>query len=88
VMDDAQRIAYGHAWKDHAAKDFPGMTPDQLADLVHGMLTGDPRTDPDLHVGQTPRGATAIYKNGVLVLYDPANTGDLGTVFRALPRFR
>jgi hypothetical protein len=81
ALEDAQRIAYGHAWNKHQSE-FPGMTQDQLAELIRGMLTGDPRTDPDLHVGQTPTGTTAIYKDGVLVLYDPANTGDLGTVFK------
>jgi hypothetical protein len=81
VLEDAQRIAYGHAWDKHKLE-FPGMTQDQLAELIRSMLAGDPRTDPDLHVGQTPAGSTAIYKNGVLVLYDPANTGDLGTVYR------
>jgi hypothetical protein len=81
VMDDAQHIAYGHAWRDHAAQ-FPGMTQDQLADLVHRMLTGNPKTDPDLYVGQMSSGTTVIYKDGVLVLYDPNNTNDLGTVFK------
>jgi hypothetical protein len=52
------------------------MTQDQLADMVHGMMTGDPRTDPDLHVGSIPgRSSTAIYKDGILVIHDPL-TGD------------
>ncbi len=81
VMEDAQRIAYGHAWEKHLT-DWKNMTQDQLADLVHGMLTGDPRTDPDLHVGQIPgRSSTAIYKDGILVIHDPL-TGDGGTVYR------
>jgi hypothetical protein len=81
VMDVAQRIAYGHAWRDHAEQ-FPGMTQDQLADLVHRMLTGNPNTGPDLFVGQMPSGSTAIYKDGILVVDDPRNTDDLGTVFK------
>lgn len=81
VMEDAQRIAYGHAWDKHLT-DFPGMTQDQLAELVHGMLTGDPRTDPDLQVGQIPgRSSTAIWKDGILVIHDPL-TGDGGTIYR------
>ena len=81
VMEDAQRIAYGHAWDKHLT-DFPGMTRDELAQLVYGMLTGDPRTDPSLRVGQIPgRSSTAIYKDGILVIHDPL-TGDQGTVYR------
>jgi hypothetical protein len=37
LMRAAQKIAYGHALKDHA-KDFPGMTKDQLADLIYGKM--------------------------------------------------
>ncbi|OLP00994.1 hypothetical protein BVU76_17990 [Mycolicibacterium porcinum] len=81
VMEDAQRIAYGHAWQKHIS-DFKGMTQDQLAKLVHDMLTGNPQSDPSLHVGQIPgRSSTAIYKDGILVIHDPL-TGDGGTVYR------
>lgn len=81
VMEDAQRIAYGHAWQKHLS-DFKGMTQDELAQLVHGMLTGDPRADPSLHVGAIPgRSSTAIYKDGILVIHDPLS-GDGGTVYR------
>lgn len=77
----AQEIAYGHAWEKHLT-DFKGMTQDQLATLVHGMLTGDPRSDPDLHVGSIPGGSsTAIYNDGILVIHDPFSN-DSGTVFR------
>jgi hypothetical protein len=83
VMEDAQRIAYGHAWQKHPT-DWKNLTQDQLADLVHGMLTGDPRTDAGLHVGQVPgRSSTAIYKDGILVIHDPL-TGDGGTVYRPI----
>ncbi|EID13280.1 hypothetical protein [Mycolicibacterium phlei] len=77
VMEDAQRIAYGHAWQKHFS-DFKGMTQDQLAKLVHDMLTGNPQTDPSLHVGQIPgRSSTAMYKDGIVVIHDPL-TGDGG----------
>lgn len=33
----AQKIAFGHAWKDHA-DDFPGMTRDQLAQQIENMF--------------------------------------------------
>jgi len=81
VMEDAQRIAYGHAWQKHFS-DFKGMTQDQLAKLVHDMLTGNPQTDPSLHVGQIPgRSSTAMYEDGIVVIHDPL-TGDGGTVYR------
>lgn len=81
VMDDAQHIAYGHAWEKHSTE-FPGMTQDQLAQRVHDMLTGDPRSDPSLHVGAIPgRTSTAIYKDGILVIHDPLS-GDGGTVYK------
>jgi hypothetical protein len=78
-MREAQHTAYGHAWEHW--KDVPGMTKDQLAQLVHDMMNGNPKTDPDLHVGQTPRGSTVIYKNGTVVFYDP-KSWDGGTVFK------
>lgn len=81
VMEDAQRIAYGHAWRDHL-DDWKGMTQEDLAKAVHDMLTGDPRTDPSLRVGAIPgRLSTAIYKDGIIVIHDPL-TGDGGTVYR------
>jgi hypothetical protein len=55
------------------------MTQEQLAQLVHDMMTGNPKTDPDLYIGQTPRGSTVIYKNGIAVIYDP-KAWDRGTV--------
>jgi hypothetical protein len=77
---DAQKIAYGHAWQDHW-KDVPGMTQERLAQLVHDMMTGNPKTDPDLYVGQTSRGSTVIYKDGTMVIYDH-KAWDRGTVFK------
>ncbi|GCA97384.1 MULTISPECIES: hypothetical protein [Mycolicibacterium] len=86
AMEDAQRIAYGHAWEKHLS-DWKGMTQEQLAERVHDMLTGDPRTDPSLHVGAIPgRSSTAIYKDGILVIHDPM-TGDGGTVYRPTDGF-
>jgi hypothetical protein len=80
VMEEAQRIAYGHAWDKHAEQ-FPGMTRDDLANLIHDMMTGNPKTDPDLHVGPGERNTTVMYKNGILVIHDPANR-DGGTIFK------
>jgi hypothetical protein len=80
TMNDAQHIAYGHAWEEHW-KNLPGMTQNKLADLVRDMLTASPKTDPGLFVGQTPGGSTVIYKDGTVVIYDP-NSGDRGTVFK------
>ena len=80
VMEDAQRIAYGHAWDQHANQ-FPGMTRDDLANLIHDMMTGNPNTNPDLHVGPGERNTTVMYKDGILVIHDP-NTRDGGTVFK------
>lgn len=81
AMEDAQRIAYGHAWSKHLA-DWKGMTQDQLAEVVHDMMTGDPRADPGLNVAAIPgRSSTAIYKDGIVVIHDPL-TGDGGTVYR------
>jgi hypothetical protein len=78
-IEDAQHIAYGHAWEHW--KNVPGMTREQLTQLVLDMLTGNPKTDPDLHVAHDQKGSTFIYKNGTLVIYDP-KTRDNGTVFK------
>ena len=80
VMEDAQRIAYGHAWDQHRDQ-FPGMTRDDLANLIHDMMTGNPKTDPDLHVGSGERNTTVMYRDGILVIHDP-NTRDGGTIFK------
>ena len=80
VMEDAQRIAYGHAWDQHRDQ-FPGMTRDDLANLIHDMMTGNPKTDPDLHVGSGERNTTVMYRDSILVIHDP-NTRDGGTIFK------
>jgi hypothetical protein len=45
------------------------------------MLTGNPKTDPDLFVGHDHKGSTFIYKDGTVAIYDP-NSTDRGTVFK------
>jgi hypothetical protein len=60
--------------------EFPGMTKDQLADLVHDMFTRDPK---GLIIGRTADGAPVLYdpKINVVVIRDP-NGLDCGTVFK------
>ncbi len=61
LMRAAQKIAYGHASApDGHLGQFPGMTKDQLAKLIHDMFTGDQK---DLIVGRA--------RDGAPVLYDP-----------------
>jgi hypothetical protein len=83
LMRAAQKIAYGHAGTDHIA-DFPGMTRDQLADLIYGKMKksiGDPG---GLRLGVSRSdGAPVIYdpKDNVMIVRDP-NAADAGTVFK------
>jgi hypothetical protein len=81
LMRAAQKIAYGHAsGPDGHLGEFPGMTKDQLADLIHNMFTRDPK---DLIVGRARDGAPVLYdpKNNVIVIRDPTGA-DCGTVFK------
>jgi hypothetical protein len=81
LMRAAQKIAYGHAGgPDGHLGDFPGMTKDQLADLIHDMFTRDPK---NLIVGRARDGAPVLYdpKNNVIVIRDPSGP-DCGTVFK------
>lgn len=81
LMRAAQKIAYGHASApDGHLGEFPGMTKDQLANLIHDMFTRDPK---DLIVGRTADGAPVLYdpKNNVIVIRDPSGA-DCGTVFK------
>ncbi|WP_142245682.1 hypothetical protein [Mycobacterium sp. IS-836] len=81
LMRAAQKIAYGHAGgPDGHLGEFPGMTKDQLADLIHNMFTHDPK---GLIVGRTADGAPVLYdpKNNVVVIRDPKGA-DCGTVFK------
>ena len=81
LMRAAQKIAYGHASApDGHLGQFPAMTKDQLADLIHDMFTRDPK---DLIVGRARDGAPVLYdpKNNVIVIRDPGGL-DCGTVFK------
>jgi hypothetical protein len=81
LMRAAQKIAYGHASGPEGHLDeFPGMTKDQLATLIHDMFTRDPK---DLIVGRARDGAPVLYdpKNNVIVIRDPTGP-DCGTVFK------
>jgi hypothetical protein len=62
LMRAAQKIAYGHAFIKHDAQ-FPGMTKDQLADLIHGKLKRSIENPEGLQLGVT--------KDGALIVYDP-----------------
>ena len=85
LMRAAQKIAYGHAFDDHGAAEFPGMTKDQLADLIYQKMQramNDPR---GLQLGASRSdGAPVIYdpKDNVMIVRDSRGAGDLGTVFK------
>jgi hypothetical protein len=83
LMRAAQKIAYGHAGTDHIA-DFPGMTRDQLADLVYGKMKRSIENPGGLRLGVSDSdGAPVIYdpKDNVMIVRDP-NAADAGTVFK------
>jgi hypothetical protein len=83
LMRAAQKIAYGHAGTDHMS-DFPGMTRDQLADLVYGKMKRSIDNPGGLRLGVTNSdGAPVIYdpKDNVMIVRDP-NGADAGTVFK------
>jgi hypothetical protein len=83
LMRAAQKIAYGHAGTDHIA-DFPGMTRDQLADLVYGKMKRSIENPGGLRLGVSGSdGAPVIYdpKDNVMIVRDP-NAADAGTVFK------
>jgi hypothetical protein len=83
LMRAAQKIAYGHAGTDHIA-DFPGMTRDQLADLVYGKMKRSIDNPGGLRLGVSDSdGAPVIYdpKDNVMIVRDP-NAADAGTVFK------
>src|SRR5277367_6080041 len=89
LMRAAQKIAYGHAMdaSKHLA-DFPDLTPDQLADLVHQMMQDSISNPKGLILGTSSSdGAPVIYdpKSDIAVIYDPTGEGrnsDGGTVFK------
>jgi hypothetical protein len=83
LMRAAQKIAYGHAGTDHIA-DFPGMTRDQLADLVYGKMKRSIENPGGLRLGVSKSdGAPVIYdpKDNVMIVRDPG-AADAGTVFK------
>jgi hypothetical protein len=83
LMKAAQKIAYGHAGADHIA-DFPGMTRDQLADLVYGKMKRSIENPGGLRLGvSNSDGAPVIYdpEDNVMIVRDP-NAADAGTVFK------
>jgi hypothetical protein len=92
LMRAAQKIAYGHATgtSGHLV-DFPGMTKDQLADLVHKMMQDSINNPKDLILGNSRSdGAPVIYdpKTNIVVIHDPtgaARKSDGGTVFKPGP---
>jgi hypothetical protein len=89
LMRAAQKIAYGHAMDaKYHLKDFPDLTPDQLADLVHQMMQDSISNPKGLILGNSRSdGAPVIYdpKTNTAVIFDPtgeARGSDGGTVFK------
>jgi hypothetical protein len=78
----AQKIAYGHAWTEHA-DEFPGMTKDQLAEVIYQMFLRNSDDPSSLIIGRTQDGAPVLYdpKTNVMVIRDP-NAPDDGTVYK------
>ncbi|SON59203.1 hypothetical protein MSIMFI_00685 [Mycobacterium simulans] len=85
LMRAAQKIAYGHAsGPDGHMGDFPGMTKDQLAELIYGKLKRSIENPTGLRLGPSGSdGAPVIYdpKDNVLIVRDPRGA-DCGTVFK------
>jgi hypothetical protein len=85
LMRAAQKIAYGHAsGPDGHTDDFPGMTKDQLADLIYGKMKRSIENPTGLQLGASKSdGAPLIYdpKDNVLIVRDRRG-GDCGTVFK------
>ena len=82
LMRAAQKIAYGHASIEHAEQ-FPGMTKDQLADLIYGKLKRSIENPENLQLGVAEDGAPIIYDPGdnIVIIRDPTGA-DCGTVFK------
>lgn len=82
LMRAAQKIAYGHAWTEHG-DELPGMTKDQLADVVYDMFKRSGEDPGSLVIGRTADGAPVIYdpKQDVMVIRDPKAL-DAGTVYK------
>jgi hypothetical protein len=87
LMRAAQKIAYGHASGPNGhMDDFPGMTKDQLADLIYGKMERSMENPTGLQLGASRSdGAPLIYdpKDNVLIVRDTSGAGgDCGTVFK------
>jgi hypothetical protein len=78
----AEKIAYGHAWEFHA-HEFPGLTKDQLADVVEDMFRRSYENPSSLVIGRTKDGVPALYdpKTNTLIIRNPKAL-DAGTVYR------
>jgi hypothetical protein len=84
LMRAAQKIAYGHAFKYHGEEEFPGMTKDQLADLIYNKLKMASSNPGSLRLGPSSTdGAPVIYdpSDNVMIIRDPGAADD-GTVFK------
>jgi hypothetical protein len=87
LMRAAQKIAYGHAGGPNGhMDDFPGMTKDQLADLIYGKLKRSIENPDGLRLGPSSTdGAPVIYdpRDNVMIIRDRSGVGgDCGTVFK------
>jgi hypothetical protein len=78
----AQKIAYGHSWRDHAGE-FPGMTKGQLAQQIEKMFRANAENPASLTIGRTLDGAPVLYdpRTNIIVIRDPG-AADAGTAFR------
>jgi hypothetical protein len=79
---DVWKIGHGHAFDKHKGE-FPGIkTPDDLSKEV-GRIINDPKTE----VKNFGNGKTAYWDNGTgtIVIHDPNNVKDKGTVFKPNP---
>lgn len=85
LMRAAQKIAYGHAGgPDGHMADFPGMTKDQLAEVIYGKMKRASEDPGGLRLGlSSSDGAPLIYdpEDNVLIVRDPKGA-DCGTVFK------
>jgi hypothetical protein len=78
----AQKVAYGHAWRDHSGE-FPDMTKDQLAQQIEKMFRATAENPASLTIGRTLDGAPVLYdpKTNIVVIRDPG-AADAGTAFK------
>lgn len=83
TMRAAQKIAYGHAFDKHGLEDFPGISKDQLANLVDEMFKRNLSDPGSLLIGRAPDGAPVIYdpRTNVIVIRDVKSL-DAGTVYK------